>query len=143
MPLISPHLTQRRIVLSGKLFDKIYGCLAGSRIGSAMGAPTEGWSMEKITETHGVRVAGQQLQQPVAPGQGPAQEAEDLAVVGQRVHQVDGVVHAQAALDLELVALLHGVVVTGARHTRRVILEVRKATSSIMPSEPSRHSFAP
>ncbi len=40
--------------MSSKLFDKIYGCLAGSRVGSAMGAPPEGWSMEKIAETHGV-----------------------------------------------------------------------------------------
>jgi len=40
--------------MTSKLFDKIYGCLAGSRIGSAMGAPTEGWSMERIVETHGV-----------------------------------------------------------------------------------------
>jgi ADP-ribosylglycohydrolase len=40
--------------MTSKLFDKIYGCLAGSRIGSAMGAPPEGWSMERITETYGV-----------------------------------------------------------------------------------------
>jgi ADP-ribosylglycohydrolase len=36
------------------LFDKIYGCLAGSWIGSAMGAPVEGWSMQKIADTYGV-----------------------------------------------------------------------------------------
>ena len=40
--------------MSSKLFDKIYGCLAGTRVGSAMGAPPEGWSMEKIAETYGV-----------------------------------------------------------------------------------------
>ncbi len=40
--------------MSSRLFDKIYGCLAGSRIGSAMGAPPEGWSMEKIAATFGV-----------------------------------------------------------------------------------------
>ena len=36
------------------LFDKIHGCLAGSRIGSAMGAAVEGWTMEQIAEKHGV-----------------------------------------------------------------------------------------
>jgi len=36
------------------LFDKIYGCLAGSRIGSAMGAAVEGWDMNKIAEKYGV-----------------------------------------------------------------------------------------
>ena len=37
-----------------KLFDKIYGCIAGSNIGSAMGAVVEGWSVRRITEKHGV-----------------------------------------------------------------------------------------
>jgi ADP-ribosylglycohydrolase len=36
------------------LYDKIYGCLAGSRIGSAMGAAVEGWSIERIEERYGV-----------------------------------------------------------------------------------------
>jgi len=36
------------------LYDKIYGCLAGSRIGSAMGAIVEGWDMERIEERYGV-----------------------------------------------------------------------------------------
>jgi ADP-ribosylglycohydrolase len=36
------------------LYDKIYGCLAGSRIASAMGAAVEGWSMDKIAEKYGV-----------------------------------------------------------------------------------------
>ncbi len=36
------------------LFDKIYGCIAGSNIGSAMGAAVEGWSAERITEKYGV-----------------------------------------------------------------------------------------
>jgi len=36
------------------LFDKIYGCLAGSRIGSAMGAAVEGWDMDRIAEKYGI-----------------------------------------------------------------------------------------
>ena len=36
-----------------KLFDKIYGCLAGSRIASAMGAAVEGWDMDRIAEKYG------------------------------------------------------------------------------------------
>jgi len=36
------------------LFDKIYGCLAGSRIGSAMGAAVEGWDMNKIANKYGI-----------------------------------------------------------------------------------------
>lgn len=36
------------------LFDKIYGCLAGSRIASAMGAVVEGWDMDKIVNKYGV-----------------------------------------------------------------------------------------
>ena len=36
------------------LFDKIYGCLAGSRAGSAMGAAVEGWSMDKIAKKYGI-----------------------------------------------------------------------------------------
>ncbi len=39
------------------LYERIYGCLAGSRIGSAMGAAVEGWDPERIQETHG-RVTG-------------------------------------------------------------------------------------
>ena len=35
------------------LYDKIYGCLAASRVGSAMGAAVEGWSPERIQETYG------------------------------------------------------------------------------------------
>jgi ADP-ribosylglycohydrolase len=35
------------------LRDKIFGCLAASRIGSSMGAATEGWSPERIDETYG------------------------------------------------------------------------------------------
>lgn len=37
-----------------RLLDKIFGCLAGSNIGSAMGAAVEGWSMEAIAEKYGV-----------------------------------------------------------------------------------------
>jgi len=36
------------------LFDKIYGCLAGSRIASAMGAAVEGWDMDRIVKKYGV-----------------------------------------------------------------------------------------
>ncbi len=36
------------------LFDKIYGCIAGSQIASSMGAPCEGWSVEQIEKKHGV-----------------------------------------------------------------------------------------
>lgn len=36
------------------LFNRIYGCLAGSRIGSAMGAAVEGWDMDRIARQYGV-----------------------------------------------------------------------------------------
>ena len=36
------------------LKDKIHGCLAATRIGSAMGAAVEGWDMERIFEIHGI-----------------------------------------------------------------------------------------
>lgn len=36
------------------LHDKIYGCIAASRIGSSMGTLTEGWSVERIKEVYGV-----------------------------------------------------------------------------------------
>ena len=35
------------------LHDKIFGCLAASRIASSMGAVVEGWSPERIDETYG------------------------------------------------------------------------------------------
>ncbi len=35
------------------LYDKIYGCIAASRIGSSMGTRTEGWSVERIKEVYG------------------------------------------------------------------------------------------
>ena len=35
------------------LQDKIFGCLAASRIASSMGAAVEGWSPERIDETYG------------------------------------------------------------------------------------------
>lgn len=35
------------------LYEKVYGCLAASRVGSAMGAAVEGWSPERIEETYG------------------------------------------------------------------------------------------
>jgi len=35
------------------LRDKFRGCIAGSWVGSAMGAPVEGWSRERISQTHG------------------------------------------------------------------------------------------
>jgi len=47
--------TKRKGDSSGPgLFDKIYGCLAGSRIASAMGAAVEGWDMDRITKKYGV-----------------------------------------------------------------------------------------
>ncbi|MHC4426191.1 MAG: ADP-ribosylglycohydrolase family protein [Planctomycetota bacterium] len=36
------------------LRDKIFGCIAGSRMGSAFGAPVEGWSVDKIRAKYGV-----------------------------------------------------------------------------------------
>ena len=36
------------------LRDKILGCIAGSRMGSAFGAPVEGWSVDKIQAEYGV-----------------------------------------------------------------------------------------
>ena len=39
---------------SGRLFDRLYGCLAGLYIGSAMGVPVEGWSMERVAKEHGI-----------------------------------------------------------------------------------------
>ena len=36
------------------LYQKIYGCIAATRIGSAMGAPVEGWNIARITDTYGV-----------------------------------------------------------------------------------------
>ncbi len=35
------------------LYDRIFGCIAGSRIGSAMGAATEGMTRDQIRETFG------------------------------------------------------------------------------------------
>jgi ADP-ribosylglycohydrolase len=35
------------------LYDKIYGCIAASRIGSSMGTLTEGWSVARIKEVYG------------------------------------------------------------------------------------------
>lgn len=35
------------------LFASIYGCLAASRIGSAMGAAVEGWAREKVADAYG------------------------------------------------------------------------------------------
>jgi len=36
------------------LYDKIYGCISASHIGSSMGAVVEGWSKERIFEKYGV-----------------------------------------------------------------------------------------
>lgn len=36
------------------LYEKIYGCISASHIGSAMGAPVEGWDKELIAERYGV-----------------------------------------------------------------------------------------
>jgi ADP-ribosylglycohydrolase len=35
------------------LHDKIYACIAASRVGSSMGTLTEGWSVERIKEVYG------------------------------------------------------------------------------------------
>lgn len=35
------------------LYEKIYGCLAASRVASAMGAAVEGWHYERIVQTYG------------------------------------------------------------------------------------------
>lgn len=35
------------------LYEKVYGCLAASRVASSMGAAVEGWHMDRIVETHG------------------------------------------------------------------------------------------
>jgi hypothetical protein len=34
------------------LREKFFGCIAGCHIGSSMGAPVEGWSWQRIEETH-------------------------------------------------------------------------------------------
>lgn len=36
------------------LYDKVLGCLAGSNIGSAMGAAVEGWEPERIEKEYGI-----------------------------------------------------------------------------------------
>jgi len=36
------------------LFDKIYGCIAGAYIGSAMGVPVEGWDRPRIASQYGL-----------------------------------------------------------------------------------------
>lgn len=36
------------------LYNKIYGCIAASHIGSSMGAAVEGWSKERIFEKYGI-----------------------------------------------------------------------------------------
>jgi ADP-ribosylglycohydrolase len=36
------------------LREKFFGCIAGCHIGSAMGAPVEGWSYERIEREHGM-----------------------------------------------------------------------------------------
>jgi ADP-ribosylglycohydrolase len=41
----------------GSLEDKVFGCLAASQIGSAMGAPCEGWDWQRVEKTHG-RIEG-------------------------------------------------------------------------------------
>ena len=35
------------------LYEKVYGCLAASRVASAMGAAVEGWNPDRIKETYG------------------------------------------------------------------------------------------
>ncbi len=40
--------------MTADLRDKFFGCIAGVHIGSAMAAPVEGWSYQRIEETHGL-----------------------------------------------------------------------------------------
>lgn len=40
--------------MSAPLRDKVLGCIAGSQIGSAMGAPVEGWPYERVAAEYGV-----------------------------------------------------------------------------------------
>ncbi|MHB1036286.1 MAG: ADP-ribosylglycohydrolase family protein [Pirellulales bacterium] len=39
---------------AANLREKIFGCIAGCHIGSAMAAPVEGWSWQRIEENHGL-----------------------------------------------------------------------------------------
>jgi ADP-ribosylglycohydrolase len=39
---------------SSGLFDKVYGCIAGAYIGSAMGVPVEGWDKSRIASKYGL-----------------------------------------------------------------------------------------
>ncbi|MFC1763535.1 ADP-ribosylglycohydrolase family protein [Planctomycetota bacterium] len=55
--LVSMDHSSSAVAAAGKasdLRDKIFGCIAGSRMGSAFGAPVEGWSVEKIKAKYGV-----------------------------------------------------------------------------------------
>ena len=51
------------------LYDKIYGCIAASRVGSSMGTLTEGWSVERIKQVYGkvefLRDRPSRIQEPV------------------------------------------------------------------------------
>jgi len=47
-------MNKKRASSTVSLFHKIHGCLAGSRVGSAMGAAVEGWDMERIAKEYGV-----------------------------------------------------------------------------------------
>ena len=47
--------TDREMPAGGvSLREKFFGCIAGCHIGSAMGAPVEGWSYERIEREHGL-----------------------------------------------------------------------------------------
>nr|MDO8084671.1 ADP-ribosylglycohydrolase family protein [Candidatus Sigynarchaeum springense] len=39
--------------MNATLRDKFFGCIAGVHVGSAMGAPVEGWTYQRIEETYG------------------------------------------------------------------------------------------
>lgn len=52
--LAGAALTQAQAEGGGALRDKFYGCIAACHIGSSMGAPVEGWSYQRIEETHGL-----------------------------------------------------------------------------------------
>jgi len=52
----APYTSQGMAQAAGKvsLRDKFFGCIVGCHVGSAMGAPCEGWSYERIEEKYGV-----------------------------------------------------------------------------------------
>jgi ADP-ribosylglycohydrolase len=75
------------------LFDKLYGCLAGVYIGSAMGVPVESWTMERIAEKYGLLTTFQPHRMYGYPDPYPPGTTEDgtervkylcLAIIGKQ-----------------------------------------------------------